>query len=47
MRRYVASRLGQALLVLVIASSGSFAVLRLVPGDPAAQLAGVEPLQRT
>ena len=42
MRRYVANRLGQALLVLIIASSGSFAVLRLVPGDPAAQVAGVE-----
>jgi ABC-type dipeptide/oligopeptide/nickel transport system permease component len=42
MSGYVARRLGQALLVLFIASAGAFAVLRLVPGDPAALQAGLE-----
>ena len=42
MGRYVARRLGQTLLVLLIASAGAFAVIRLVPGDPAATQAGLE-----
>ncbi|WP_369142425.1 ABC transporter permease [Streptomyces sp. R44] len=40
MRGYLLRRLPSALLVLLIASVLAFAVLRLVPGDPAAVLAG-------
>ncbi|GGR17866.1 peptide ABC transporter permease [Streptomyces cinereoruber] len=40
MRGYLLRRLPSALLVLLVASFVVFAVLRLVPGDPAAVLAG-------
>ncbi|MFE0650394.1 ABC transporter permease [Streptomyces sp. NPDC059534] len=40
MRRYLLRRLPSALLVLLVASFVAFALLRLVPGDPAAVLAG-------
>ncbi|KOG15567.1 MULTISPECIES: ABC transporter permease [Streptomyces] len=40
MRRYLLRRLPSALLVLLAASFLAFALLRLVPGDPAAVLAG-------
>ncbi|MFE5829131.1 ABC transporter permease [Streptomyces sp. NPDC056488] len=40
MRGYLLRRLPSALLVLLVASFVAFAVLRLVPGDPAAVLAG-------
>ncbi|MDX2561033.1 ABC transporter permease [Streptomyces sp. TX20-6-3] len=40
MRGYLLRRLPSALLVLLVASLVAFAVLRLVPGDPAAVLAG-------
>ena len=40
MLRYVASRLPSALVVLVASSIVVFALLRLVPGDPATTLAG-------
>lgn len=40
MLRYLVRRLPSAALVLVLASIAIFAVLRLVPGDPAATLAG-------
>ncbi|WP_030208090.1 ABC transporter permease [Streptomyces bikiniensis] len=40
MRGYLLRRLPSALLVLLVASFAVFAVLRLVPGDPAAVLAG-------
>lgn len=40
MRGYLLRRLPSALLVLLLASFLAFAVLRLVPGDPAAVLAG-------
>ncbi|TYL55319.1 ABC transporter permease [Nocardioides sp. BGMRC 2183] len=40
MTRYVASRLGSAALVLLLASLGIFALIRLVPGDPVTILAG-------
>jgi peptide/nickel transport system permease protein len=40
MTRYVLTRLGSAALVLVVASIGIFALIRLVPGDPATVLAG-------
>ncbi|MGW8764938.1 ABC transporter permease [Streptomyces sp. NPDC055815] len=40
MRGYLLRRLPSALLVLLVASVLAFAVLRLVPGDPAAVLAG-------
>ncbi|MFB7513378.1 ABC transporter permease [Streptomyces sp. NPDC056144] len=40
MRGYLVRRLPSALLVLLLASFLVFAVLRLVPGDPAAVLAG-------
>ena len=40
MSRYIIRRLGQLVIVLVIASFGIFLLLRLIPGDPAAVLAG-------
>ncbi|MET9931446.1 MULTISPECIES: ABC transporter permease [unclassified Streptomyces] len=40
MRGYLLRRLPSALLVLLVASFVAFAVLRIVPGDPAAVLAG-------
>ncbi|MEU6942250.1 ABC transporter permease, partial [Streptomyces rubiginosohelvolus] len=40
MRRYLLRRLPSALLVLLGASFLIFAILRLVPGDPATSLAG-------
>ncbi|MEV7674550.1 ABC transporter permease [Streptomyces sp. NPDC000963] len=40
MRGYLLRRIPSALLVLLVASFVAFAVLRLVPGDPAAVLAG-------
>ncbi|MFH8577042.1 ABC transporter permease [Streptomyces zaomyceticus] len=40
MRGYLLRRLPSALLVLLVASFVAFALLRLVPGDPAAVLAG-------
>ncbi|MFE2015527.1 ABC transporter permease [Streptomyces sp. NPDC059491] len=40
MGRYLLRRLPSALLVLLVASFVAFALLRLVPGDPAAVLAG-------
>ncbi|OKJ64893.1 peptide ABC transporter permease [Streptomyces sp. CB02009] len=40
MRGYLLRRLPSVLLVLLVASFVAFAVLRLVPGDPAAVLAG-------
>ncbi|WP_435189951.1 ABC transporter permease [Streptomyces sp. bgisy126] len=40
MRGYLLRRLPSALLVLLVASFVAFAVLRFVPGDPAAVLAG-------
>ena len=40
MSRYLAKRLPSALLVLLLASVAVFLILRLVPGDPAASLAG-------
>ncbi|QMU71676.1 ABC transporter permease [Streptacidiphilus sp. P02-A3a] len=40
MSRYLAKRIPSALLVLVLASFAVFLILRLVPGDPAASLAG-------
>ncbi|MFF3837899.1 ABC transporter permease [Streptomyces sp. NPDC001930] len=40
MRGYLLRRLPSALLVLLVASFVTFALLRLVPGDPAAVLAG-------
>ncbi len=40
MTRYVLTRLGSAALVLLLASIGIFALIRLVPGDPVSVLAG-------
>jgi peptide/nickel transport system permease protein len=40
MTRYLFSRLGSAALVVLLASVGIFALLRLVPGDPVQILAG-------
>ncbi|POX42608.1 ABC transporter permease [Streptomyces sp. Ru73] len=40
MRSYLLKRLPSALLVLVLASVLIFAILRLIPGDPASALAG-------
>ncbi|MEU6116569.1 ABC transporter permease [Streptomyces sp. NPDC047117] len=40
MRSYLLKRLPSALLVLVLASFLIFAILRLIPGDPASALAG-------
>lgn len=42
MAKYVAGRIGSALLVLLVASVGIFALIRLVPGDPVATLAGAD-----
>lgn len=42
MVRYVTRRMGQTFLAVLIASVGIFAIIRLVPGDPAVQRAGVE-----
>src|SRR6478735_1049513 len=42
MTRYLLRRVPSALLVLVLASMLVFAVIRLVPGDPVATLAGPE-----
>lgn len=42
MLRYVLGRLPSALLVLFLASILVFAVLRLIPGDPATSLAGAD-----
>src|SRR5690349_326143 len=40
MGRYLLRRLPSAIAVLVLASMAIFAILRLVPGDPATTLAG-------
>jgi peptide/nickel transport system permease protein len=40
MGRYLLSRLPSALVVLVVASFGIFAMVRMVPGDPVSTLAG-------
>lgn len=40
MRRYLLKRIPSALLVLLLSSFVIFAILRLVPGDPASSLAG-------
>lgn len=40
MSRYILQRLGQLVVVLIISSFGVFMLLRLIPGDPAAVLAG-------
>ncbi|WP_028660670.1 ABC transporter permease [Nocardioides insulae] len=42
MAHYVLSRLGSTLLVLALSSVGIVALLRLVPGDPVAILAGAD-----
>jgi peptide/nickel transport system permease protein len=39
MARYVANRLGQALLLLFIVSMIGFAILHLAPGGPLSQFA--------
>ncbi|MET7298432.1 ABC transporter permease [Embleya sp. NPDC005575] len=43
MTGYLLRRLPSALLVLVLASFAIFAILRLIPGDPATTLAGSDP----
>jgi peptide/nickel transport system permease protein len=43
MRAYLFRRLPSALAVLVLASFAVFLIIRLVPGDPAASLAGTDP----
>jgi peptide/nickel transport system permease protein len=40
MARYLLTRLGSAAVVLLLASIGIFALIRLVPGDPVSVLAG-------
>lgn len=42
MKRYIMLRAGQALVVLLIVASLAFALVRLIPGDPAAIVLGPE-----